>query len=464
VARRIIELPARGDGPGAMLLRHAIWRMHDEVGDGGAMTAVLTQAILADGVRLIRAGFDSTGLRNGLQLAATATGMALRMQSRPAAVEPLLISAFGRGDLTTQLARLCADLGPDGYVDIREDVASSTSYRTIPGGRWSASVFTPSLAGRGELVLTDPYVLVTDRDITDSRDIAGILDAVLGEDGGPLVIVAKNVTGSALRVLQANRQALPVAACGLSAETHWRDHLEDLAYCTRARFVSEQWGACPASARIDDLGYAQHIRLRADTIEVLGGAGDIEECTIRRHALRRALEHETEEAERDTLRRRIGNLAGRTAVLRLAAMPDMERAAARVTAERAVRLAVAAAAEGTVPGGGAALVHCRNSLDALRHADPAVCLGIRLLRDALAAPLRRIARDRPGVVDHVQEAGAPNGYDASTDQIADLRERGILDSTAVLCRAVETAVSTAGSALTAAALVLGKTPELSLIP
>ncbi|MBO0880117.1 MAG: hypothetical protein J2P17_07120 [Mycobacterium sp.] len=463
VARRIVELPRRSDGPGAMLLRHAIWRMHDEVGDGGAMTAVLIKAILDAGFRLIRAGIDVTGLREGLQLAGAATRSALRSQALPSSVEPLLVSAFGASDLTTQLARMCTELGPDGYVDIREDVAATASYRTIPGGRWSARPFTPSLAGSRELLLTDPYILVTDRDIADARDISGLLDAILGEDGGPLLIVARNVTGAALRVIQANRRILPVAACGLTPETHWRDHLEDLACCTRSRFFSDQLGVRLAGARTDDLGYAQHVRLRADTMEVLGGAGDLDECARRRGALRHALEQETQDAERDTLRQRIGNLAGRTAVLRLAAAPDMERAAARITAERAIRLAAAASA-GTVAGGGAALVHCQNSLDGLSGADPAVCLGIRLLRDALAAPLRRIARDRPGVVEAVREAGSLYGYDAMADEITDVRQRGILDSAVVLCRVVETAVSTAGTALTTAALVLSRTPELSLNP
>ncbi len=463
VARRIVELRHRSDGPGAMLLRHAIWRMHDEVGDGGAMTAVLTKALVEGGFRLVRAGIDVTGLREGLRLGATATSAALRAQSQPSSVEPLLVSAFGGGDLTTQLARLYAELGPEGYVDIREDVASSSSYRIIPGGRWSADLFAPSLIDCGELLLTDPYILVTDREIADARDITGILDAILGEDGGPLLIVAKNVTGAALRVLQANRRILPVAACGLSAETHWRDHLEDLAFCTRARFFSDRLGLALAKAGTDDLGYAQHVRLRADTIEVLGGAGDIVECADRRGALRHALEQEADEVERDTLRQRIGNLAGRTAVLRLAAAPEMERAAARTMAERAIRLA-AAAREGTVAGGGAALVHCQNSLDELHSAAPAASVGIRLLRDALAAPLRRIARDRPGVVERVRKAGPPYGYDVAADEVADMLQRGILDSTAVICRAVDTAVSTAGTALSAAALVFGRTPELSLKP
>lgn len=463
VARRIVELRHRSDGPGAMLLRHAIWRMHDEVGDGGAVTAVLAQAIVESGFRLVRAGVDVTGLRDGLHLAATATGAALRSQSRPSPVEPLLVSAFGASDLTTQLAQMCAELGPDGYVDIREDVAPTASYRTIPGGRWSASLFTPALIDRRELLLTDPYILVTDRDITGPSDVTGILDAILGEDGGPLLIVARNVSGAALRVLQANRRILPVAACGLSPETHWRDHLEDLAHCTRARFISDQLGLRLANARTDDLGYAQHIRLREDTIEVLGGAGDPAACADRARALRHALEQQADEVERVTLRQRIGNLAGRNAVLRLAAGPDMERAAARVTAERGIRL-VAAAAAGTVAGGGAALVHCQNSLDALPNTDPAVRLGIRLLRDALAAPLHRIARDRSGVADEVRAAGQPYGYDAASAEITDLRQRGILDSTAVLGRAVDTAVSTAGTALTAAALVLSRTPELVLNP
>ncbi len=478
LARRIVEIPGRGASVGAMLLRHAVWQVHEQVGDGGATTAALVHALLGAGYRQVAAGANPMQLRRGMQRGVEAAVAALRAQARPiGGVEQLAglaSAATGDAELGGVLGEIFERLGPQATIDVEEYVAAYLAYAIEQGMVWEGSLASPAFIAdvpAQQTLLVEPYILVTDQRIGDPAQIVPLLEQIMQEEGGPLLVLAEDVTGSARATLLANRErgVLDVVAATLDIDGGQRArNLEDIAILTRARFFAKDGGDRIEEATIDDLGYAGLVKAGVKSITIVGAAGEPDRIDERRRGLAAQLAAATDEDTRRRLRKRLGRLAGWRAVLKLGAATETERAARRDLAERAIQLMATALEEGVVAGGGTAYLQCQSILDELTAEDDEERQGILLVRDALEAPMAWLARNAglcPGVVlAEVRRHGPDVGYDVLSDRPAQMWDAQILDAAKVARVALETAVSLAGTALTTEAIILRRQPAISITP
>ncbi len=478
IVRRIVEIQGRGANVGAMLLRHAVWNVHDQLGDGGATTAALAHEMLEKAYRQLAAGADPVRLRRGMEQGLRAAVAALRAQSRPLDGEQHLaaLARAATGDL--ELGRILGEvfgrLGPEGTVVIEEYAGAYLEREFFEGARWEGAFVSPAFVTdvpRQQTRLEEPWVLVTDHTITEAPQIVGLLDQVAGADAGPLLIIAEDVSDSARATLLSNRARgiLDVVAATLTIQgRHRHDSLEDIAIITGAEFIAKDRGDRLEEVQLGHLGEARIVQVGADTLAIVGGAGDPDLIAERQQTLRAQIRRaEDEEARRKQIER-LGKLRGGMAVLKLGAASDAERMARRDLAERVIRFMPTALEEGVVAGGGAAYLHCQTALDGLARGDDDEAIGASFVRDALEAPMAWLVRNAglppAPILAEARRGGTGFGYDVLKQRHADMWDANILDSAKVVRVALETAVSLAATALTTEAIVLRREPAVALTP
>jgi chaperonin GroEL len=478
IARRIVEISGRGANVGAMMLRHALWQVHEQLGDGGATTAALAHALLAGGYRQLAAGANPMLLRRGMERGLHAAVTALRAQARPLEGERHLAglahAATGDPELSQALGEIFSRLGPEGAVVIEEYAATYLAHQFLEGARWEGGLVSPHFIddeARGQTLLTEPRILVTDQVIAETGQIVRLLDQVVQTRSGPLLILAEDVSGAARALLLSNRKrgVLDVVAATLSLQgDQRRQSYEDIAIVTNAYFFAKDRADQLESAEISELGRARLVEVGADKLAIVGGAGHSTQIDARRRALRGQLARAGDGDARRKLIERLGKLAGGMAVLKLGAASNTERALRKELAERFIRFMPTALEEGVVPGGGSAYLACQPALAPIADGCDEESVGAALVRDALEAPMtclaRNAARAPSSIVAEVRRHGAGYGYDVVGEQIVDMWSANILDAAKVARVALETAVSVAAMALTTEAIVLRRKPTVSLAP
>lgn len=478
IARRIVEIPDRSANVGAMLLRHAVWQMHERVGDGGATTAALVHALLSAGYRQLAAGANPMLLRRGMERGLQAAVRALQAQAQPLAgkqhLAALAHAATGDPELGDILGKIFDRLGPEGSVVIEEYDGMYLAHQFLEGARWEGSFVSSDFITdipRQQTLLTEPWILVTDHVITEPAQIVHLLEQVVEAHAGPLLILTEDVTGAARATLLANRErsVLDVVAAKLNIQGSNRRHnLEDIAIITGADFIAKDRGDRLEDVWLGNLGEAQQVQVDADTLAIVGGAGDPELIKERQQTIRAQIPLAADEETRRKLIERLGKLAGGMAVLKLGASSTAERMVRKELAERVIRLVPTALEEGVVAGGGAAYLHCQSVLNELVVGHEEKTLGIALVRDALEAPMTWLVRNaglHPApILAEARQCGVGYGYNVLRAQITDMWAANILDAAKVARVALETAISVAAMVLTTEAIVLRRKPEISLTP
>lgn len=478
IARRIVEVRGRGANVGVMLLRHALWQVHEQLGDGGATTAALAHALLEGGYRQLAAGANPMLLRRGMERGLRVAVDALRAQARPLEGERRLAglahAATGDAALSQALGEIYGRLGPEAAVAIEEYAATYLAHTILEGASWEGSFVSPFFVAdeaARQTRLHTPRILVTDQRIDQPGQLIPLLERFVRAGGGPLLILADDVTDQARAMLLANRQRglLDVVAAKLEAiGDHRRGCLEDIAIITNAYCFQQGRGDRLESAEVSELGSARVAQVEARKISIVGGAGSPVMVEARRRELRAALGRSDVEDARKKLVERLGKLAGGMAVLKIGAASTSERAVRKELAERVMRFVPVAAEEGVLPGGGAAYLACQPALAPLCGVGDEEAVGAALVQRALEAPARWLARNAgqsPEVVlAEVRRHAAGHGYDVLGERVADMWEANILDAAKVARVALETAVSVAGSALTTDAVVLRRRPVVSTNP
>jgi chaperonin GroEL len=478
IARRIVEIPGRGANVGAMLLRHAVWQVHEQLGDGSATTAALVHALLAGGYRHLAAGANPMLLRRGMECGLRAALAALQAQARPLDGQRhlggLAHAATGDPELSRALGEIFGRLGAEGTVVIEEYAASYLAHQFYEGARWEGGFVSPAFIAdqaRQETVLTGPRILVTDHTIAEPAQIVRLLEQVVATGAGPLLILAEDVTGAARALLLSNRERgiLDVVAATLTMQgSHRRNSLEDVAIIADAYFVARDRGDRLESVGLGDLGHARLVQVGADKLAIVGGAGQQAQIDARRREVRGQIAMAEDQAARRKLIERLGKLAGGMAVLRLGASSDTERTVRKELAERFIQFMPNALEEGVVPGGGATYLACQPALDQLAQGYQEEALGAALVRDALEAPATWLIRNaglHPApILAEVRRHGAGYGYDVIGQQVVDMWQANILDAAKVARVALEIAVSVAAMALTTEAIVLRRKPAVAMTP
>ncbi|SDN49731.1 chaperonin GroEL [Actinacidiphila guanduensis] len=478
---REIQLKDPFANMGAQLVKEVATRTNGDVGDGTTTATVLAQAIVREGLKAVSAGANPVLLKNGIEQAVAATVASLAAQSRPVGSDEELVrvaalSANNDPAIGEAIAQAVARVGRSGVVTVEESAAYGLSVEYAEGLEFDNGWTSPYMVtdqGRMEAVLEQPYLLYCDTKISRVQELMPVLEQVT-RTGSPLVVVAENVDGPALGMLVTNAahgtfRSLAVRAPGFGFRRI--AELEDMAALTGGRVITGTAGRTLEGATLDDLGRAEKVVATERTTTILGGAGSTEQVTERIENLKVELERAVNDHDRDKLGERIAKLSGGVAVIRVGAASGVELKEKQMRLEDSLAATRAAAEEGVVAGGGAALVHARPDIAALGDASDAsdtvpvlsalsddTATGRLIVAKSLAEPLRWIAinagLDPDEAERRVAELPAGCGLDALRGDYADLHVRGVIDPVKVTRSALLSAASIAALILTTETLVV----------
>ena len=477
IARRITALPDANADMGAMLLRQALWRIHESVGGGTATGAVFCRALVREGARQRAAGTPARVLAEGIDWATERTLCALRGQARPIAGQAAL-TACARGlchdaELAALIGEALDVVGVDGYIIVREAPGRGVDREYVEGSHWPGSWIARDLAGadgQARVALDDAAVLLTDLPLTDADDVAHLLALVREVGAVRLLLVAPTLGAAAAAVLHANNLAGSVRSLPITLEASGDAYVEtltDLALLSGATPLLGAAGGRLAAATVDDLGRARHVWATTRHVGLAGGGGRSVALRARIVALRQHLATVYIPEERAALSARIGRLLGGMATIFVGGDSEPEREARLALAERTIAGGRQALAGGVVAGGGSSLVRVAAGLQA-GTCPGEFASGVAAVARALAAPLETIVRNAGGEPAPIRERvlAAPPGYgwDARSGTVIDFWEVGIVDPVEQLATVVQIASRTAALLLTTEVLVRHKHPTVATAP
>jgi len=477
IARRIIQLPERAEDAGAMLMRHMVWNVREEVGDGSATTAVLAWAIAKEGHRMIVAGANPMLLKRGIERATRAATKALGEMSVPLEGEDRIAAvataSTGNSEIGKLLGEMYDVLGPNANIVIEPYVATYHDRAYREGCRFRGGYVSPFLITDGDrriAVLDDVHVVVADMNFTSPESVANVLDKVVRAGGKSAFFLCRQMSDKAIGVLVANNEKETIrssAATLKSVGDLRRGTLENIATLVGATNLTDKSGMSPEAITFEDIGRAARVVISRDNHTIIGGKGDKRAIRERLQKLRQRLRETHDPDEREDLREQVRHFSAGIGELRIGALTSQERKALTETAEEMIKAVMAGAESGIVPGGGAAYLACCPAVEALE-ANGDEAIGINILARALEEPMRRIAENAgvhpPLVIGEARRAGPGFGFDAKRQQIVNMIEQGIADPAMVAERALQLASSGANMLLTTEALVIHKKPQESYTP
>lgn len=481
IARRTIQLENPWEDMGGMIVRQMAWTIFEEVGDGAATAAVLCQAIMHEATRLISAGGNAMIIKRGLERALAVVQDELRRQARTvelaSEIARVIIGTVRDQEIADMVGEVTEAVGPDGAVLVENSAGRATDHEYIEGVRWNSGYHSYFLLKEGEdnIRMMHPRIFLTDHYLTSAEQLIPVLEACIAAGERNLMVIAPEISGSALTLLILNRDKgvleSVIAAKSPSLGKPRENILIDLATITGGRAICADRGDKLDEVIFEDLGTARQAWVTSSTFGILGGAGTkgaIRQRINEVKAEMRALPKD-EESDRPLLQERIGKLAGAAAIIRVGAVTSSEQVELKLRVEAAVTAARAALRDGVVIGGGAALVACVPALERLKAGltgDEA--FGVEVLARALSAPMRAIARnagiDPKPLSDQARERGENWTYDVIAREWVDGWESGIVDPLQVMLTVLETSVSAAMMALTTDVLVRHKKPKLAKTP
>ena len=462
-----IELQDKYENMGAQMVREVAVKTNDTAGDGTTTATVLAQAIFRQGVKNVAAGANPMSLQRGIQMATEAVVAELQRTSKKVKnKEDLMNVASVSANNDREIGQLIADameqVGKDGVVTVEEAKGLQTELEIVEGMQFDRGYLSPYFvtnADRMECVLDEPLILLHEKKIAAMRDLLPVLEQAAG-GGRPLLIVAEDIEGDALATLVVNKLRGTIKVCAVKTPAFGdrrKAILEDLAVLTGARVITEDLGVKLENVQLSDLGTAKRAIVDKDATTLVEGGGDRKAIQGRVATIRRQIEETTSDYDREKLQERLAKLAGGVAVVKVGAATETAMKEIKTRVEDALNATKAAAQEGTVVGGGTALLRAGQVLDKLSDDDEDVLTGIKIVRRALEEPLRRIAEnaglDGAVVTGKVSELKGNKGFNAATGEYEDLAAAGILDPTKVVRTALQNAASIAGLLLTTDAAV-----------
>ncbi len=467
---RDVDLEDAGENLGAQLAKTAATKTNDVAGDGTTTATVLTQAIVAHGLRNVTAGANPLALRSGISQAADRVNELLTEWATPVAGDRAAIAQVGTiasrdEKIGALLGEAIDKVGADGVVTVEEHSALTTELEHTDGVQFDKGYISPYFvtdAEAAEAVLDNPQILLVREKVSALADLLPLLEQVLKEGNKPLLIVAEDVDGEALSTLVVNaiRKTFTVVAVKSPFFGDRRKaFMQDLAIVTGAEVVSSEVGLKLAEVGVEVLGSARRVVVTKDDTTVVDGGGSAEAVAERAAQIRKDIETTDSDWDREKLQERLAKLAGGVAVIKVGAATEMEAKERKHRIEDAVNATKAAVAEGIIAGGGSALVHAASRLEALAEelgGDEGV--GVRILARALSAPAYWIAanagEEGSVVISHIADLPVGEGYDAAAGEYGDLVSRGIIDPVKVTKSAVSNAASIAGMVLTTESTVV----------
>ncbi|MDY4576209.1 MAG: chaperonin GroEL [Intestinibacter sp.] len=467
-----IELEDRFENMGAQLVKQVATKTNDVAGDGTTTATVLAQAIIREGLKNVTAGANPILIRKGIAKAVDVAVEELKNQSRTVETDEAIaqVGAVSSGD--EQIGKLIAEamkvVGRDGVITVEESKTMKTELDTVEGmqfDRGFISAYMVTDVDKMEAVLNDPFILITDKKISNIQEILPLLEQLV-KTGKKLLIIAEDVDGEALSTLVVNKlrgtfDVVAVKAPGFGDRR--KQMLEDIAILTGGTVISSEVGYELKEADLSMLGRAGSVKVTKDSTTIVDGAGEKVNIQNRIQQIRNVAEATSSDFDREKLMERLAKLAGGVAVVKVGAATEVEMKEKKLRIEDALNATKAAVEEGIVAGGGTALVSVIPAVDKLiAELDGEEAIGAKIIRKALEEPLRQIAvnagLEGAVIVQKVIDSDPEVGFDAYKEEYVNMIDAGIVDPTKVTRSALQNSSSIASVFLTTEAAV-GEIPE-----
>ncbi len=471
-----IELEDHFENMGAKLVSEVASKTNDIAGDGTTTATVLTQAIVREGIKNVTAGANPIGIRRGIEAAVTAAVEALKNNAIPVANKEAIAQVAAVSSRSEKVGEYISEamekVGKDGVITIEESRGMETELEVVEGMQFDRGYLSQYMVTDSEKMVADlenPYILITDKKISNIQEILPLLESIL-QSNRPLLIIADDVDGEALPTLVLNKirgtfNVVAVKAPGFGDRR--KAMLEDIAILTGGTVITEDLGLELKDATIEALGQAARVTVDKDSTVIVEGAGNPEAISHRVAVIKSQIETTTSEFDREKLQERLAKLSGGVAVIKVGAATETELKEMRLRIEDALNATRAAVEEGIVAGGGTALVNVIPAVADLElTGDEAT--GRNIVLRALEEPVRQIAHNAGFegsiVIDRLKNAEVGTGFNAATGEWVNMIEEGIIDPVKVSRSALQNAASVASLILTTEAVVANKPEPVAPAP
>ena len=473
-----IELEDAFENMGAQLVKEVATKTNDVAGDGTTTATVLAQAMINAGMKNLAAGANPIVLRKGMKKATDCAVEAIaQMSAKVNGKEHIArVAAISAGD--DEVGNMVADamekVSGDGVITIEESKTMQTELDLVEGMQFDRGYLSAYMATdmeKMEAVLENPYILITDKKISNIQEILPVLEQIV-QSGAKLLIIAEDIEGEALTTLIVNKlrgtfNVVAVKAPGYGDRR--KAMLEDIAILTGGKVISEELGFDLKEATLADMGRAKSVKVQKENTIIVDGAGDANAIAARVGQIKRQVEETTSEFDREKLQERLAKLAGGVAVIRVGAATETEMKEAKLRMEDALAATRAAVEEGIIAGGGSAYIHASKKVKALAETlEGDEKTGAKIVLKALEAPLYYIAAnaglDGSVIINKVYESEAGVGFDAYKEEYVNMVEAGILDPVKVTRSALQNATSVASTLLTTESVVATIKEDVPAMP
>ncbi len=473
-----IELEDAFENMGAQLVKEVATKTNDVAGDGTTTATVLAQAMINAGMKNLAAGANPIVLRKGMKKATDCAVEAIaQMSSKVNGKEHIArVAAISAGDdaVGNMVADAMEKVSGDGVITIEESKTMQTELDLVEGMQFDRGYLSAYMATdmeKMEAVLENPYILITDKKISNIQEILPVLEQIV-QSGAKLLIIAEDIEGEALTTLIVNKlrgtfNVVAVKAPGYGDRR--KAMLEDIAILTGGKVISEELGFDLKEATLADMGRAKSVKVQKENTIIVDGAGDANAIASRVGQIKRQVEETTSEFDKEKLQERLAKLAGGVAVIRVGAATETEMKEAKLRMEDALAATRAAVEEGIIAGGGSAYIHASKKVKALAETlEGDEKTGAKIVLKALEAPLYYIAAnaglDGSVIINKVYESEAGVGFDAYKEEYVNMVEAGILDPVKVTRSALQNATSVASTLLTTESVVATIKEDVPAMP
>lgn len=470
-----IELEDAFENMGAQLVKEVATKTNDVAGDGTTTATVLAQSIIREGLKNVTAGANPIILRKGIEKAVDKAVEEIKKIAQPIEGKDSIAQVAAISANDEEVGRLIAEamdkVGNNGVITVEESQGFTTELEVVEGMQFDRGYLSPYMVTdteKMEAVLEEPYILVTDKKISNLQDLMNLLNRFAQEQKAPLLIIAEDVEGEALPTLVLNKirgvlNVVAVKAPGFGDRR--KAMLEDIATLTGAQFITEDLGLDLKSVDMDQLGRARLVRVDKDNTIIVDGHGNQSDINARINLIKQELENTTSEFDKEKLQERLAKLSGGVAVIKVGAATETELKEKKLRIEDALNATRAAVEEGIVSGGGTAYVNAIKAVSDLEASLEAgdEKTGVSIIKRALEEPVRQIAHNSgiegSIIVDRLKKEEVGIGYNALTGEWVNMIQAGIVDPAKVTRSALQNAASVAALFLTTESVVADKPEE-----
>ncbi len=461
-----VELEDKVENMGAQLVREVAVKTNDVAGDGTTTATLLAQVIVNEGLRNVTAGANPLAIRRGIEKAVDAVVESVKGTAHTVEDQKQIanVGAISAGDqlIGDKIAEAMEVVGKDGVITVEESQTFGIDIETVEGMQFDKGYVSPYMAtdmGRMEADLKDPFILISSQKISNIQDLLPVLEATM-QAGRPLLIICEDFEGDALTTVLVNRLSGRLTCVAVKAPgfgDRRKRMLEDIAIVTGGTVISDEFGMKLDQTTLDQLGRAKTVKVTKDTTTIVDGAGEKNAIEDRVKQIKSEIENTDSDFDREKLQERLAKLAGGVAVIKVGAATEVELKERKARIEDALMATRAAVEEGIISGGGVAFIDALGSLDGIDTTDSDELVGINIVRNSLAAPLKVIA-DNAGfegavVVEKVKELPVGQGLNAATGEYGDMIAMGVIDPVKVTRTALQNAASVAALILITEATV-----------